>query len=91
MKKLVTKEDIEYVAKLMRIEIENTDQYLAQIQKILNYFDMLDKADISSEEIQVHEVPVNELREDRHVPFETKLIDKIKNYKGSFVRAPKMN
>lgn len=91
MKELVTKEDIEYIAKLMRIDIEDTDQYLAQTQKILNYFDKLDEADISSEEIQVHEVPINELREDVHKPFETKLIDKLKSYRGKYVRAPKMN
>jgi len=88
---LVTKEDIEHVAKLMRIDIDNTDQYLAQIQKILNYFDVLDKANIESEEIQVQEVSINDLRDDKYVPFESKLIDQLKNYKGSYVRAPKMN
>ncbi len=88
---MVTKEDIEHVAKLMRIDIDNTDQYLAQIQKILNYFDVLDKANIESEEIQVQEVSINDLRDDKYVPFESKLIDQLKNYKGSYVRAPKMN
>lgn len=88
---LVTKEDIEHVAKLMRIDIDNTDQYFEQIQKILNYFDILDKADIESEEIPVQEESINNLREDRYVPFESKLIDQLKNYKGRFVRAPKMN
>lgn len=88
---MVTKEDIEHIAKLMRIDIENTDQYFDQIQKILNYFDMLDTADIQSEEIPVQEVSINELREDKYVPFDVKLIDKLKNYKGTFVRAPKMD
>lgn len=88
---MVTKEDIEHVAKLMRIDIEDTDQYFEQIQKILNYFDMLDKADTESEEIPVHEVQINQLREDKYIQFESKLIDQIKNYKGKYVRAPKMN
>lgn len=88
---MVTKEDIEHVAKLMRIDIENTDQYFDQIQKILNYFDMLDTADIESEEIPVQEVSIGELREDKYVPFDAKLIDQLKNYKGRFVRAPKMD
>ncbi len=87
----MTKADIEHVAKLMRMDIENTDQYFGQIQKILNYFDMLDKADIESEEIPVQEVGVGDLREDKYVPFDAKLIDQLKNYKGSFVRAPKMS
>ncbi len=88
---MVTKEDIEHVAKLMRIDIDNTDQYFEQIQKILNYFDILDKADIESEEISVQEVSINDLRDDKYTPFESKLIDQLKNYKGSYVRAPKMN
>jgi aspartyl-tRNA(Asn)/glutamyl-tRNA(Gln) amidotransferase subunit C len=88
---LVTKEDVEHVAKLMRIDIDDVDQYFEQIQKILNYFDILDKADIESEGIPVQEVSVNKLRDDAYVPFKSKLIDQLKNYKGSFVRAPKMN
>jgi aspartyl-tRNA(Asn)/glutamyl-tRNA(Gln) amidotransferase subunit C len=88
---LVTKEDIEHIARLMRIDIDNTDEYFAQIQKILNYIDILDKADIESEEISVQEVSINELRDDKYTPFESKLIDQLKNYKGSYVRAPKMN
>ncbi|HXW01922.1 MAG TPA: hypothetical protein VD828_00930 [Candidatus Nitrosotenuis sp.] len=88
---LVTKEDIEHVAKLMRIDIDNTDQYFEQVKKILNYFDILDKADIESEEISVQEVSINELRDDKYTQFESKLIDQLKNYKGSYVRAPKMN
>ncbi|HEY8109929.1 MAG: aspartyl/glutamyl-tRNA amidotransferase subunit C [Nitrososphaerales archaeon] len=88
---LVTKEDIEHVAKLMRIDIDSTDEYVERIQKIMNYFDILDKADIESEEIPVQEVTVNELREDKFIPFESKLITNLKNYKGTFVRAPKMN
>lgn len=88
---LVTKEDIEHVAKLMRIDIDSPDEYFERIQKIMNYFDILDKADIESEEIPVQEVAVSELREDKFIPFESKLITNLKNYKGTFVRAPKMN
>ena len=88
---LVTKEDIEHVAKLMRIDIDNADEHFDRIQKIMNYFDILDRADIESEEIPVQEVAISELREDKYVPFESKLITNLKNYKGTFVRAPKMN
>ncbi|TBR09690.1 MAG: hypothetical protein EPO62_04780 [Candidatus Nitrosotenuis sp.] len=88
---MVTKEDIEHVAKLMRIDIDNADEHFERIQKIMNYFDILDKADIESEEIPVQEVTIGELREDKYIPFESKLITNLKNYKGTFVRAPKMN
>jgi len=88
---LVTKEDIEHIAKLMRIEIDDVNEYFERIQKVLNYFDSLDKADIESEEIPVQQVSVNELRDDKYIPFESKLISNLKSYKESFVRAPKMN
>lgn len=88
---MVTKEDIEHVAKLMRIEIENPDEYFERIQKILNYFDTLDEADIESEEIPVQEVSINDLREDKYIPFESKLISELKHYKENYIRAPKMN
>ncbi|HSA98578.1 MAG TPA: hypothetical protein VLF17_05820 [Candidatus Nitrosotenuis sp.] len=87
----MTKEDIEHVAKLMRIDIDNADEYFERIQKIMSYFDILDKADIESEEIPVQEVTMGDLRQDVHIPFESKIIENLKNYKGTFVRAPKMN
>lgn len=88
---MVTKDDIEHVAKLMRIDIDNVDEYFERIQKILNYFDSLDKADIESEEIPVHEVSVSELRDDKHIPFEHSLASSLKTQKGGYIRAPKMN
>ena len=88
---LITKEDIEHVARLMRIDIDNPDEYFERIQKVLNYFDILDRVDIESEEIPVQEVTISELREDKYIPYESKLINSLKNYKGTFIRAPKMN
>jgi len=88
---LVTKEDIEHIAKLMRIDIENSDEYFDRVKKILGYFDILDKADIEGEEVPVQQVTIDELREDKHVGFDDSLIQQLKNYKGSYVRAPKMN
>ncbi|CAE6499214.1 MAG: hypothetical protein QXE84_05310 [Candidatus Nitrosotenuis sp.] len=88
---MVTKEEIEHIVKLMRIDVDDPGQYFDRIQKILNYFDNLDKADIEDEEIMVQEVTVDELRDDIHVPFDSRLIDQLKNYKGRYIRAPKMN
>lgn len=75
----------------MRIDIENTDEYFERVQKVLSYFDILDKADIEGEEIPVQEVSIENLREDQYTPFNDKLIQQLKNYKGSYIRAPKMN
>jgi aspartyl-tRNA(Asn)/glutamyl-tRNA(Gln) amidotransferase subunit C len=88
---LVTKEDIEHIAKLMRIDIENSDEYFQRVKKILGYFDILDKADIEGEEVPVQQVTIDDLREDKYIAFDDKLIEQLKNYKGSYVRAPKMN
>ncbi|MEO9308818.1 MAG: hypothetical protein ABI337_00815 [Nitrososphaera sp.] len=88
---MVTKQDIEHVSKLMRIEIEDPGDYFERIQKILNYFDTLDKADIATEEIPVQEISIDELREDKYRPFESKLISQLKHYKENYIRAPKMS
>lgn len=88
---MVTKEEIQNIAKLMRIDIENADEYFERVQKVLSYFDILDKADIEGEDIPVQEVNIDNLRDDKYVPYDGKLIQQLKNYKGIYIRAPKMN
>ncbi len=87
---LVSKEEIEHVAKLMRIELDDHVVHVDRVQKMIEYFDILDKAGIESEEFDVQEKSINDLREDKYVPYGEKLIEKLKNFKGTYVRAPKM-
>jgi aspartyl-tRNA(Asn)/glutamyl-tRNA(Gln) amidotransferase subunit C len=87
---LVSKEEIEKVAKLMRIELDDHIVHIDQVQKMIEYFDMLDKASVESEEVNFTKISIKELREDKYIPYNEKLIDKLKNYKNSYVRAPKM-
>ena len=87
---MVTKEEIENIAKLMRIELDDHTVHIDRVQKMIQYFDILDRANVESEELDVQELPLGTLREDKHFPFEEKLIDHLNNYKGKFVRAPKM-
>ncbi len=87
---MVTKEEIERVANLMRIELDDHTVHIDRVQKMIDYFDILDKAGIEDEEFTVQELPITKLREDKHIPFDEKLIDHLKNYKGKHVRAPKM-
>lgn len=75
----------------MRIDIENSDEYFERVQKVLSYFDILDKADIESEDIPVQQVAIDDLREDKYEKFDDALIRQLKNYKGSYVKAPTMN
>jgi aspartyl-tRNA(Asn)/glutamyl-tRNA(Gln) amidotransferase subunit C len=86
---MVSKEEIKHVAKLMRIEIDDPTIY-ERVDKIIGYFDILDSAGVESEEISVKEIPIINLREDKYIPFDEKLIEKLNFYKGTYIRAPKM-
>jgi len=90
VKNLVSKEEIENVAKLMRIELDDHIVHVDRVQKMIEYFDILDKADVESEELDVQEKSITKLREDKHIPYDGKLIEALKNYKENYVRAPKM-
>lgn len=86
---MVSREEIEHVAKLMRIEIDDPTIY-ERVDKMIGYFDILDSAGVESEDISVREIHVSHLREDKYIPFDEKLIEKLNHYKGTYVRAPKM-
>ena len=88
---MVTEEEIEQVSKLMRIEIDNHKEYVDKVHAMIDYFDILDSAGVESEEISMPEISISKLREDEHIPFDDKLIEKLNHYKGTYVRAPKMS
>ena len=88
---MVTEEDIEHVSKLMKINVNDHAEYIDKVRAMIDYFDVLDSADVESEEISMQEISLSNLREDKYVPFNEKLIDKLNNYKGTYVRAPKMS
>lgn len=88
---MVTEEEIEQVSKLMRIDINDHKEYVEKVHSMLSYFDILDSAGVESEEISMPEISISKLREDEHIPFDDKLIEKLNHYKGTYVRAPKMS
>ena len=88
---MVTEEEIEKVSKLMRIEIDDHKEYVEKVHMMIDYFDILDSAGVESEEISMPEISISKLREDEHVPFDDKLIEKLNHYRGTYVRAPKMS
>ena len=87
---MVTEEEIEKVAKLMKIDVHNHKEFVEKVHDMINYFDILDSAGVEGEEFSVRDLPISDLRSDKHIPYEEKLIEQLKNYKGTFVRAPKM-
>ena len=88
--KLVTKEEIEHVARLMRIEMDDHTIHTDRVQKMIEYFGILDRAGIEEEELAARDMPIEGLREDVHRTFEGDVLSSLKTYKKRHVRAPKM-
>ena len=88
---MVSEEEIQYVSKLMKIDVHDHKEYVDKVQTMIEYFDILDSTGVESEEISMQEMIISDLREDKYIPFDEKLIEKLNNYKGTYVRAPKMS
>ncbi len=88
MKNLVTEEEIAQVAKLMKIEIEDHSEHVEKVQKMLQYFDILDEANVESEKLEYAGIEMDELRDDRHTPYDKKLLKFLKIYKEKYIKAP---
>ena len=95
MKNLVNeeeiKEEISEVAKLMKIDLEDPSLQIKKVQDMLAYFDILDSANVESEEIIVQETDLDKLRDDKHVPYDKDLLKFLKRYQEKYVKAPKLN
>ncbi len=91
MKSLVIEEEIAHVAKLMKIDLEDHSTHIKRVQKMLEYFDILDRANVGSEEITVQETDLDKLRDDKHIPYDKDLLKFLKSYQKKYVKAPKLN
>jgi len=91
VKSLVTEEEITHVAKLMKIDLEDHSTHIKRVQKMLEYFDILDNANVESEEITVQETELDKLRNDKHIPYNKNLLKFLKTYQGKYIKAPKLN
>ena len=88
---MVTEEEIRQVSILMRIEADDYGEYVDKVHAMIDYFDILDSAGVESEEASMPEIHVSCLRDDKHVPFDGNLIEKLNCYKERYVRAPRMS
>ena len=91
MKSLVNEEEISEVAKLMKIDLEDHSVHIKRVQKMLEYFDILDRANVESEEITVQETDLGKLRDDKYIPYDKNLLKFLKSYQEKYVNAPKLN
>ena len=91
MKSLVNEEEISEVAKLMKIDLKDHSDHIKRVQKMLEYFDILDSANVESEEIAVQETDLDKLRDDKYIPYNKNLLKFLKSYQEKYVKAPKLN
>ncbi len=87
---LVSEEEIEQVAKLMKIDVHDHKEFVDKVHAMIDYFDILDSAGVDDEEISMQDIPLSKLREDKYIAYDDKLIEKLNHYKEKYVRAPKM-
>ena len=67
----ITKKDVEHVARLARLALseDEKDRYAAQLESILEYIDILNKADTANSEPMSHVLPMaNVWRDDQAEP-----------------------
>ena len=88
---MVIEEEIAHVAKLMKIDLEDHSTHIKRVQKMLEYFDILDRANVEAEEITVQETDLDKLRDDKHIPYDKNLLKFLKSYQEKYVKAPKLN
>ncbi len=94
-KAAISKEQIEHVAWLARIELTEDEKkaFTKQLNEILDYFKKIDAIDTSNIEPTFHVIDlVNVLRDDKVEPSLSKT-DALKNApqkEGSFIKAPKI-
>ena len=86
---MVDKKEIEHLSDLIKIEIKDPEKFILQVEQILNYFQRLDKVEITNDLLR-QELSLDDLREDKFMPYEDNLIEKLKKTRENFVRAPKM-
>ena len=87
---MVDRKEIEHLSDLIKIEITDPQKYIGQVEQIINYFERLDKVEISVEDLLRQELTLDKLREDKFLPYKDNLIENLKKTKENFVRAPKM-
>ena len=66
---MVTEEEITKMAAMMRITIDNSAEYVQKVQKMLDYFEILDLAGVDDEDILVQESGPDSLRADEHTAY----------------------
>lgn len=93
---MITKKDVEHVAKLARIEIteEEKEKFTKQLGDVIKYVNQLNEVDTTGVEPMAHAYPLfNVMREDE-VKYDNTREELLKNApdeENSFFKVPKIN
>ena len=87
---MVGKKEIEHLGDLVKVELKEPEKYIKQVEQIIKYFDRLDTVEFHSDDTIRNEVDSENLRNDKHEPYDLSLIDLLKKDQNNFIRAPKM-
>jgi len=94
--KLISKKDVEHVAKLARIEIteDEKEKFTKQLGDIIKYVDQLNEVDTTGVEPMTQAYPLfNVTREDevRYIATKEELLKNAPEEEDSFFKVPKIN
>jgi aspartyl-tRNA(Asn)/glutamyl-tRNA(Gln) amidotransferase subunit C len=92
---LLSKKEVEHVAKLARLELseEQKEKYAIQLSKILDHFKQLDEVNTENIEPMAHVLPIrNVMRQDRvELPFaKDEILKNAPSEEDGFFKVPKI-
>lgn len=85
----VPAEEIDSIARMMKIQVSDAGAHASRVRKMLDYFSILDGADVEHDQIRPAHVPLGALRPDEARPSPPPRI--LHNTRDGYVRAPKMS
>ena len=89
---MVTHEEIQAITKMIKIDVQQYQEHVEKVESMIEYFNILDSANVEDEELIVNETTISQLRKDIHIPSaDNKLIQRLNHYKDNYIRAPKMS
>ncbi len=92
---MITVKEVEYAAKLARLELseKEKEKYTEQFSKILDYFNQLNEVNTEEIESMAHVLPLkNVMREDKSelTQSRTEILQNAPSEEGGFFKVPKI-
>ena len=87
---MITQDEIRAIAKAMRIDIGDYGEHVEKIQKMIDYFSILDSASLPDSLEHGQKVGIGSLREDVHVPGDSGMPGGLKFGGGAHMRSPSL-